>query len=157
MTFTEITDVSSIVDCNRYSSVHKLYRITTYVLKRYQPCELTEKDLAKARRLWISECQAALTKDKNFSTRKSQFNLYLDENQHWRCGGRLEHVNISFAAKHPLMLARRHRLTELIVRDAHRIVQHNGVQETLTQIRLQYWIVGGRNLVKSIIHNCVTC
>ena len=165
MTPTDTIDVSCIVDCDRYSSVHKLYRITAYVLKfiellkhKCQSCELTEKDLlAKARRLWISECQAALMMDKHFPTWKLQFNLYLDENQHWRCRGRLEHANLSFAAKHPLILARRHRLTELIVRDAHHTVQHNGIRETLTQIRSQYWIVGGRNLVKSVIHNCVTC
>ena len=96
-------------------------------------------------------------KDKNFSTWKSQFNLYLDENQLWRCKGRLEHASLSFSTKHPLMLARRHRITELIVRDAHGIVQHGGVKETLTQLRSQYWIVGGRSLVRSVIHNCVTC
>jgi len=36
-------------------------------------------------------------------------------------------------------------------------VKHNGVKETLTQIRSQYWIVGDRSLVRSIIHNCVIC
>ena len=64
---------------------------------------------------------------------------------------------MSFAAKHPLMLGRRHRLTEIIVRDVHQIVQHNGVRDTVILIRSQHWIVGGRNLVKPIIHNCVMC
>ena len=103
------------------------------------------------------ECQAALMRDKNFPTWKSQFNLYVDDNQLWRCKGRLEHATLPFAIKHPLMLARRHRITELIVRDAHCIVQHGGIKETLTQIRSQYWIVRGRNLVRLVIHSCVTC
>jgi len=41
--------------------------------------------------------------------------------------------------------------------DAHHTVQHAGVKETLTQVRSQYWIVGGRSLVWSIIYKCVTC
>ena len=53
-----------------------------------------------------------------------------------------------------MLLARKHQLTELVVRDAHHTVQHGGVNETLTQIRLQYWIIRGR---RSVIHNCVTC
>ena len=156
--------MSNLLDCDKYSSLHKLYRITAYMLKfvdllknRDHSHELSHTDLARAKRLWILECQAALMRDKNFPTWKSQFNLYLDENQLWRCKGRLEHASLSFATKHPLMLARRHRITKLIVRDAHRIVQHGGVKETLTQIRSQYWIVGGRNLVRLIIHSCVTC
>ena len=89
------TAVSSVVDCNRYSSVHKLriyiYGITAYVLKfidllknRDHSFELTLTDLARAKRLWILEWEAALMKDKNFPTWKSQFDLYLDENQLWR-------------------------------------------------------------------------
>lgn len=164
LTSMDNTDVSNLLDCDKYSSLHKLYRITAYMLKfvdllknRDHSHELSHTDLARAKRLWILECQAALMRDKNFPTWKSQFNLYLDENQLWRCKGRLEHASLSFATKHPLMLARRHRITKLIVRDAHRIVQHGGVKETLTQIRSQYWIVGGRNLVRLIIHSCVTC
>ena len=34
---------------------------------------------------------------------------------------------------------------------------HNGVRETLTEIRRRYWIIKGRSLVRSIIHYCVTC
>ena len=156
--------VSTIIDCQRYSSIHKLHRVTAYALKfvslfknKGQSRELTVNDLTEARKLWISECQATLLKDKNFSTWKVQFNLYQDENQLWRCQGRLQNSTLPFTAKHPLMLARKHQYTELIVRAAHLMVHHSGTKETLTQIRSQYWIVGGRSLVRSIIHNCVVC
>ena len=43
------------------------------------------------------------------------------------------------------------------MRDAHHVLQHAGVKETLTQICLQYWFVGGRSLVQSIIYKCVKC
>ena len=158
--------VSTVVDCDKYSSVHKLYRITALVLKfadvlKHKSTdsshELTPNYLARAKKLWIMDCQAVLINNHNFSTWKLQFNLYLDEHQLWRCRGRLQHANLPFAATVPLLLARKHRLTELIVRDAHHTVQHGGVNETLTQIRLQYWIIRGRSLVRSVIHSCVTC
>ena len=164
MTSTDTSHVSTIIDCQRYSSIHKLYRVTAYVLKyvslskdKRQSRRLTQEDLAKAKRLWISECQAELVKDKNFPAWKTQFNLYQDEDKLWRCQGRLQNSSLSFATKHPFMLARKHHYTELIVRQAHLMVHHSGVKETLTQIRSQYWIVGGRSLVKSIIHKCVIC
>ena len=43
-------------------------------------------------------------------------------------------------------------LTTLVVTDAHQRVQHNGVKETLVEVRSKYWIVGGRSLVRSLIH-----
>ena len=69
----------------------------------------------------------------------------------------LQNSGLTSEAKYPIILARRHWFTTLIVREAHCIVQHNGVKETLTQLRAQYWIVGGRSLVRSIIYKCVTC
>lgn len=34
---------------------------------------------------------------------------------------------------------------------------HNGVKDTLTKVRSKFWIVKGRNFIKSNIHNCVLC
>ena len=125
--------VSNVIDCTRYSSVYRLYRrITAYVLKFVamlrncnHPDELSQNNLSKARRLWIFDCQATLMMDNNFLMWKSQFNLYLDNQQIWR---RLQNSGLSSEAKYPIILARRHWFTALIVREAHCIVQHNGVK-----------------------------
>lgn len=45
----------------------------------------------------------------------------------------------------------------LTAEDAHQRVQPDGVKETLIEIRAKYWIVGGRRLVKSVVHKCVIC
>ena len=45
----------------------------------------------------------------------------------------------------------------LIVQSAYLKVQHKGVKETLTEIRSKYCIVGGRRIVKSIVHRYVLC
>ena len=39
----------------------------------------------------------------------------------------------------------------------HDQVMHNGVAETLVQLRSGYWIVKGRQTVKSIMNKCVLC
>ena len=39
----------------------------------------------------------------------------------------------------------------------HLRVQHNGVKETLSEVRGKFWILKGRSLVKQLIGRCVTC
>lgn len=95
--------------------------------------------------------------EKSFQSLKFQLNLFLDESGLWRCGGRLAHANIPYSTKYPLLLCRDHSLTTLIVSDAHRCVLHDGVRETLNQVRGKYWIVRGRSLVRKLIRCCVTC
>ena len=53
----------------------------------------------------------------------------------WRCGGRLNHADLTELAKHSLLLYTRHHLTSLIVTNCHHRVMHGGVKETLTELR----------------------
>ena len=48
-------------------------------------------------------------------------------------------------------------MAKLIVASAHLRVQHNGVKETLTEVRGRFWILKGRSLVKQLVSRCVTC
>ena len=57
----------------------------------------------------------------------------------------------------PVLLDSQHHLTTLIICDAHERVQHNGICETLTELRARYWIIHGRSLVRKVLHRCVTC
>jgi len=75
----------------------------------------------------------------------------------WRCGGKLKKAHISYARKHPILLAKHHHFTALIIRHAHERTSHSGVKDTLTDIRSQYWIVKGRQFIRKLIHQCVTC
>lgn len=161
---SQMLSVSVVIDCECYSTIHKLYRVTAYVLKfidllrkRVGSANLTIRDLHLSETLWIQDCQRQLERDKHFPEWQVQFGLFKDEDRLWRCGGRLHNADLPFATKHPVLLDRHHYVTLLIVRSAHLRVQHNGVNETLAEVRMKFWIIGGRSLVKKFIHQCVVC
>lgn len=66
-------------------------------------------------------------------------------------------MEVPYSVKHPILLPRTHALTGLIVRDAHDCVFHNGVKETLTEIRRKFWIPKGRSLTRHVVHQCILC
>lgn len=74
-----------------------------------------------------------------------------------RIGDRLQQSLMPASAKHPLILPKLSPLTSLIIRDAHARTMHGGTQVTITFIRNNYWIIGGRIPVRSFILKCVPC
>ncbi|XP_055589512.1 uncharacterized protein LOC129741755 [Uranotaenia lowii] len=74
-----------------------------------------------------------------------------------RVGGRLHYAPIAIDAKHPLILPKKHPFTDLIARSEHLRTLHGGPQLLLATIRQRFWPLGGRDLVRRIVHTCVTC
>lgn len=147
------------------TSVH-LLRVTAYVLRAVELFKksiiesnkpLCPEELTEAERLWIVHAQTQLRGGRNFNAWQKQFDLFTDDNGLIRCCGRFENSTLPYSTKYPLFLPRKAHFTILIVINAHSRVLHNGVKETLTEIRRKYWIVKGRSLVRSIIHRCVVC
>ncbi|GFR03583.1 integrase catalytic domain-containing protein [Trichonephila clavata] len=60
---------------------------------------------------------------------------YLDEDNLLRITGRLLEADLCFGEKHPVILPRRCKFTELLVITEHEIIGHCGVSATLTQLR----------------------
>ena len=116
---------------------------------------LSETD--QARLYWLRDAQSQLQQDSKFPLWKRQFNLYVDEFQMWRCGGRMSNSDLPLSAQTPILLDKNPPLTSLIVMDAHQRVMHNGVKEMLTELRSSYWLVRGRQFVRKVIHCCLMC
>ena len=95
--------------------------------------------------------------DKNFTQWEKQLDLFRDDNGIWRCGGRIQNANLPYSAKYPILLAKGHPISTLLVRRAHERVFHSGVKATLTKLRSQYWIVQGRSFVRQLIRRCIVC
>ncbi|GFU93035.1 integrase catalytic domain-containing protein [Trichonephila clavipes] len=72
-----------------------------------------------------------------------------------RLTGRLLEADLCFGEKHPVILPRRCKFTELLVIREHERIGHCGVSATLTQLRKKYWIPKGRQLVKTMIRICL--
>ena len=110
-----------------------------------------------AEKLWIRDVQREMEQQKNWRDLQQQLSLFKDEEGIIRSRGRLANSLLPVEAKFPILLPREHYLTRLVVEHCHREVQHGGVKETLTQVRSQFWIPRGRQLVRKILFPCVLC
>ena len=141
LTTGSMTGLQQIMKCEDYSGPSKLLRVIVLVLKFVRLLKGKMKsadhekespeqpdDIVQAEKLWIIESHSILMQDKLFETWKWQFNLFVNANNVWRCGGRLGNADLPYSTKYPVLLSRKHHLTTLIVKDAHNRVQHNGVK-----------------------------
>ena len=117
----------------------------------------TTVELSEAKALWVIESQHVLAQHKNFNQWKRQFDLFRDERGIWRCRGRIHKADLSYSAKHPILLDKSHYLFTLLVRRAHKRLFHGGVKSTLTELRSQFWLVKGRSFVKQVLAKCTIC
>ena len=166
---SELPSILKIVDLKRHSSFHKAVKVTALVIRFTEICHKKKKcwpvtnndiNLAKNRLLrdiqqrhYQKEIQLLSAKEETAKRNPSiimQLGLYLaDDDGLLHCRGRLENSQLSMEAKNPILLPKSSRLTELIVLAAHVQVLHNGVRETLTEVRQNYWIPQGRQLIKN--------
>ena len=121
--------------------------------KPYTPVE----GLREVERLWLNECQQVLVEESKFHIWQQQFGLFKDLFCLIRCQGRLENADAPYDVRHPTILTTQNPLCELIMRDCHHKVKHNGVRETLTPFRSKIWMVKGRSIVRKIIYKCAIC
>ncbi|XP_070170845.1 uncharacterized protein [Polyergus mexicanus] len=73
-----------------------------------------------------------------------------------RLGGRIDHSSLSYDKRHPIILPK-HRISDLLIAQAHKASLHGGTQLTLRILRQNYWIISARTSVKSLIRSCVKC
>ncbi|KAJ8945298.1 hypothetical protein NQ318_002755 [Aromia moschata] len=100
----------------------------------------------------------SLNKGKSLKNSKLlNLNPFLDSEGILRVGGRLNYSQFPFEKKHPSIWSSQSYLAQLIVRRTHLRLLQAGPQHTLAVIREEYWIVGGRTLVKQIVRKCIPC
>ncbi|XP_075158171.1 uncharacterized protein LOC142231448 [Haematobia irritans] len=168
---TAHTDLS--IQCKYHNSFSKMQRIFAYVSKFIYPklrgssLELTPSDLKAGTKILIRNIQMicfpddikALKANKAISSSSKLSSLMpiIDDFGLVRVGGRLEHSNLDFDARHPLILPKNHPITTAVVMHFHNKLLHAGAQCLLAAVRQQFWPIGGRKLVSSIISKCVRC
>lgn len=164
------TDWSPIDDI---SSWPRLVHVTAYCIKFIDHCQKNLQQgpssldcVTRARNFLVriaqrtafaSELQA-LTHNKPIEKRSSIKGLdpSIDTHGVLRVGGRLSHSTLSSGERHPIILPH-HRVTELIVQQAHQRSLHGGLQLTLRVLRQNFWILRARIFVRAHINKCVPC
>ena len=111
----------------------------------------------KAKTIWYLYVQRSLANEKNIEETKKQLRVFRDSSGVLRVGGRLDNAPLPYKTKFLILLPRQHHVTRLLVMKCHEIVKHYGIKETFTQLRSEYWIAKGRQVIKSILAKCVPC
>lgn len=75
-----------------------------------------------------------------------------------RVGGRLSRAQISYEAKHQILLPFNHRYSRSLLFFLHHFrLFHGGVQLIMRTVRERYWILNCRRTAKHVINNCLVC
>eukprot|EP00794_Sanderia_malayensis_P001095 gene1095-439_t len=121
------SDLSAIIDVNRFSSLNKLLRCTARVFRFVANCKsksnrttqpaLSVDELQKAKIAWITAAQTECKFEKNYEDKARDLGLQENEDGLLRCHGRLQNANLSFDERFPILLPTKSRLTSLIIEE----------------------------------------
>lgn len=154
------------------SSWQRILRVTAYLL-RWSPGRPRSyslipdaSEIKYARLCWYRWLQAQLFPQelkclKNNqpvpnSSPLSRLFPFLDGNSLIRVTGRLEHAELDYDTRHPIVLCN-HPAVRLMVRDAHHRCLHGDISRTLSKLRQSVWILQAKKLIRSVIFHCVPC
>ena len=89
--------------------------------------------------MWILEIQRYIIPDKRYGDWEKNLVLFVDAEGIVRCKGRFRNCDMAYGEKYPAILQKDHDLTKSMVRDCHRGVLHGGVNDTLANVRENFW------------------
>lgn len=115
--------------------------------------------LAKSAQTQSFSTEIQILKDKGLITKGklAPLNPFIDEKGFIRVGGRLKNSELEIDKKHPIVLSNNHPFTKLLFIYEHLKLLHAGPQLLLYSIRERFWPIGGRNLARKTVHNCIRC
>ncbi|XP_058445110.1 uncharacterized protein LOC131426420 [Malaya genurostris] len=169
---------------DRFSSWERLQRVTAYVLrflrniaKKQQRCtgHLQQSELKAAeqtilklvqREIFPDEIAALSNRAPNETGQEvigKNSSIYrmmpvLDENGVLRERGRIGAAKeVSYDIRYPVILPRKHHVTELLVNKFHRFYRHGNAETVVNEIRQQYVIPRLRLVVKKVGRECQFC
>ena len=89
----------------------------------------------------------------------SKLNLFLDQKGLIISKGRIKkNVDLKYDDVNPLVMAKNHHLTKLLIYYAHCQSMLMGLQSTLNYLRIHgLWILKARQAVSSVISDCIVC
>ncbi|XP_055916090.1 uncharacterized protein LOC129948955 [Eupeodes corollae] len=163
--------------CKRISSWDCVIRIVAVFVRRAKngklPVEervrgyLRSSELLYAKQKCLKWAQKEFEPDKAslkaeksvlYSSKLSSLAPFVDHDGLLRVGGRISKaVNATFSMKHPVILPKNHQISKLILTSFHLRFLHAGVSELFSIVRQEFWILGSRNLIRKVVHDCIGC
>ncbi|XP_014675862.1 PREDICTED: uncharacterized protein LOC106815850 [Priapulus caudatus] len=163
----------------RFSRWLRLKRQTALVLRFIENCRLPKelrrtgplspeeisdaeaRILRDAQREGFPEESGALAANRPLPTRSSILGLSpkLGDDGIMRMDGRLKYAEfLPYDVRHPIILPRKHWVTQLLVRYYHTLGFHtSGTNHTLADISTRYWITAGREAIRECEKECAKC
>lgn len=156
----------------QFSKLERLQRVTAYLFRAVTLAknrfngELKAEEVKQGLMYWvkITQSQAFATEITQLKTGTSLNDSklqslvpFIDKNDILRVGGRLQHSNEPYDARHPIILPSTAYLVELIADKEHRRLIHAGPQQVIASLQRTFWIPGLRNVIQKIIFKCNPC
>ena len=158
-----VTLTEEAISVERFSSYLKLLRTTARILRVAKERSLKEAlrepdaaDLEDAKLWWVKVAQKDIFGEVQ-NGKFERLGVFNDCTGTIFVGERVTRKNQMSAEGSPLaLLPYRHHFSRLYAQYIHNLT-HSGVVTTMAKVRLSFWIVGLRRMVKSIVVNCVPC
>ena len=129
-----------LLTVNILCDLHKIFRITAYVKMfivnlRSRICKnvialsgsLTVAEVEMAKTLRIKHVQHLICQDAKFKQMQISLGLYKNDSGVLRCSGKVQNSLLPYLTKCPVLLAKKHDFTCLVILDCHEKVFHNKV------------------------------
>ena len=142
-----------IVPFGRFTSLNKLLRVTQLCFKFISRLKKEDNDGVQSAKIYLIKFMQHQSFREELSflanpqrasrpDRVDQLGLFLDPHRIIHCNGRLGKVDaFSWEVKNPILLARNHPFTELIIKHLHGTVRHMAAPSTVNKIRASgFWI-----------------
>ena len=157
----------------RFSSLNRLIRVVAWMLRfvngtkgKRELGSLKLFEFDHALNVIIKVVQEETFPEEIKKLKKGQINSnsilvrlkpFLDKDGIIRVGGRLSQASIAFDCKHPIVLPKAHKFTQLVIHAEHLRMLHAGPQAVLASLRQRYWPLSGRDAVRNMLRKCVVC
>lgn len=158
---------------NRFSSLPKIQRIVSFVLRFIVNLKskikiqgsLTPLELETASKTIIKQVQKEVFSDIFEKIRQNcllpkpfrKLAPFVDSEGLLRVGGRLRNSQFSYDVKHPILLPKSHRITDLIIEWTHHTNLHPGLKTLHYLLLQQYWILAPRSAIFRCLSKCIRC
>ena len=166
----------SVIDITKFSELNKLFRVCGLVFKAItiitkSKFKCSSEDPFQAGKLYLIKQMQETVFFKELSYLRNpssigtvpvlvnNLDLFLDDKGVIRSKGRIGKTQVfNFEVINPVLLAKDHHLTSLIIEFYHKRCKHLGIQTTLNAVRSNgFWVPRMRQTIKKVLNLCTTC